>query len=193
MRVKLRDAVQATKTVSYTKKPILYADKCAACDSLYKMLPFSGGDCVGQLEGTFSKCAKDPETGRGLGNHFSTTVCSFQCAHKIITGGWKSIAEYQPYAEIDAILGRASVKITPYLRTERDLLADWEEKNHQDGHRVISSFGIDVWGRPSPKDINTGNIISPANTLTDEEHQTLMETLEFNRSKLSNVLGKKYQ
>lgn len=107
-------------------KPELRADKCQGCGQVFKMEPAHGYRTgLGEVRGIFSECADDPETGKGLGNMFFATVCSFACADKVMKGGWRDIDEYQPYADIDATLLRCECHITSQMKYEDDLVREW--------------------------------------------------------------------
>jgi hypothetical protein len=128
MRVKLEEKVVAEKVVETVVKEALYADRCDGCGKLFDMMPFCNDSYLGQFMGTFGGVADDPETGRGMGNMFVATVCSFACAHEVFAlGGWKRIPQYRPYADADIPLVRAELKITSFVRDERELRRDWEK------------------------------------------------------------------
>lgn len=128
MRIKLEDAVHTEKLMPVQIRPALFASQCDACRKVFHMKPFCNDGRLGELEGTFEKCPDDPETGRGLGNGFYATACSFACAHELFAnGGWRKIARYKPYVDADIQLVRAELKITSFVRDEAQLRKEWSE------------------------------------------------------------------
>lgn len=123
---KLRDEVTGIARVTYTKRPALYASECSACGKLFRMDNHVRGITPAHLEGIFDRCAED-EDGRGIGNMFSATVCSFLCVDTLFSGGWRDMEQYQPFVKADAVLERVSVTITAHIKTEQDLIREWEE------------------------------------------------------------------
>ena len=126
MRFMLRDSVTVTKKVpvKFRKGP-LHAQRCDSCGKVFQMggeVPIRGGNGCGTLVGMFSDSANDKD-GRGLGNSFSSDVCSFACADKVMGGGWKVLKEYKPFAKIGAELVRCEGEIHSRLRTEQEILA----------------------------------------------------------------------
>jgi len=124
-RIKLRNKLTKRVRVTKTVKEALYATVCDNCGKVHQMREFCNDDYLGKLRGTFDRCAND-RNGRGLGNGFSCYVCSFACAHEIMTGGWKRLKDYKPFVKVDATLARAELKITSYVVGEDDLTAEWD-------------------------------------------------------------------
>lgn len=120
--IKLRKAITAKKTISYDKKPDLWAQKCECCGLIFKMDKYCNDQLApAVMSGTFSKCAGDS------GNMFFATVCSFACADKIFKGGWKDLPEYKPYKRVKAILIRVSLGLTSLVKTEENLIKEWQD------------------------------------------------------------------
>lgn len=127
MRIKLRDPVEVTREVKVQARPALHADKCDGCGLVFRMLEFCNEQGRAELRGTFDRCPDD-ENGRGMGNMFRATVCSFACAHRVFTeDGWKKIDEYLSYVKAGATLARAEVVITSTLITEGQIVQAWEQ------------------------------------------------------------------
>lgn len=124
--VMLREPVTGKVTVERQVKPALYASRCDSCLLVFRMLPFCNDQNLGQLDGTFECGDVFDDDGDGLGNMFRATVCSFRCADEIMRGGWRRIEGYRPFVQAGALLARCEVKVTAYLRTEAELVADWE-------------------------------------------------------------------
>jgi hypothetical protein len=132
--IKLKDAIKGKKTVEIVKKPELRATVCDCCGKIYHMGGSldDGRRIAGKLHGIFNNSAWGDD-GRGLGNMFSSSVCSFKCADEIMNGGWKKIKEYKPYVRAKAELYRCELLITTEVLTEEDLVNEWEkmrEKNY---------------------------------------------------------------
>lgn len=119
---KLRDEVTGTTRITYTRRPALYASACSACSKLFQM-DGPRGMTAADLEGVFDCCAED---GRGLGNIFSATACSFECAGALFNGAWHTMAQYQPWVKAGARIEQATITITAHMKTETDLIAEWE-------------------------------------------------------------------
>lgn len=122
----LRKAVKGRKTVSFDKKPQLRGTICDGCGLVHKMEEFCNDTNLGILSGTFDRSATDRD-GRGLGNMFTATVCSFDCADKVMKGKWKDLKDYKPYVLAKANLVRCSVQVTSFIKTENELIKEWEE------------------------------------------------------------------
>jgi len=127
MNVKICNAIKKKKTVTYDARPDLYASKCDLCKKIFGMQAYCNDKYVAALHGTFDKSAADKD-GRSMGNMFSATVCSFECADKLFKGGWKYMNEYKPYIKVNAILVRAECYLTALLQTEKELIKEWKEK-----------------------------------------------------------------
>ncbi len=124
--VKLRDPVTRVEKVKREVKPALYASQCDSCLLVFAMLPFCGDKGLGDLSGTFECGEVVDDDGDGMGNMFRATVCSFRCADELMRGGWMRLDGYAPFVKAGAVLARCEVKVTAYLKTEAQLLADWE-------------------------------------------------------------------
>ena len=74
--IKLKDKVTSKKTVTVEKKPELRANVCDSCGKIFQMKEYCNDQNLAQLRGTFDDCAYSKD-GRGLGNMFFATVCSF--------------------------------------------------------------------------------------------------------------------
>src|SRR5262245_48370002 len=114
--VKLRDEIKTEKMVEVVERPALYAKQCDACRKIFEMDVWCNEAPVARLGGTFT-ASTAMATGR-LGNMFEATVCSFACADKLFTGGWRDMPNYKPFVEADCRLVRASVQLTALMRTE---------------------------------------------------------------------------
>jgi len=125
-RVKLKDAIEGKKTVTVEKKAALYANKCDCCGKIFQMKEYCNDTDLAYLKGTFDSCATGKD-GRGLGNGFSATVCSFKCADKLMTGGWKQMKEYKPFSNEKANLVRCELRITSYVIEEKRLVELWDK------------------------------------------------------------------
>ncbi len=126
--VTLRKAVTGRKRITYTKKAELRALKCDSCGKVFEMKPFCNDSNLANLHGTFDTCATNPATGKGDGNMFNATVCSFACAHKLMNGGWKKLEGYKHYVDAGATLARGECTISVFVRNEKELIADWEAR-----------------------------------------------------------------
>jgi hypothetical protein len=146
MKIKLEEEVVAQKTLPVLVRPALHALKCDGCGEVFDMKEFCNDTGLGQLGGTFEKCAED-ETGRGLGNTFSATVCSFQCAHEVFAnGGWRKMPHYKPFADADIRLVRAKLQITAYVLDEGQIRTAWQAVDHTpDGSRTMPYDLGDKW------------------------------------------------
>lgn len=144
--MKLRDEVQKTENVAvaYVARPELYATQCAACSKVFRMSKWNHNDAdLGYLRGTFDGKGRvvDPESGKGMGNMFFCYVCSFACAHTMMTGGWRDLEEYKPFADADHELIRAELRITSLVTLEAELIREWEstpERTVEDLQRQIA-------------------------------------------------------
>ena len=136
-RIELRKAVTKRKRFTVEVKPRLCAEQCNGCGRVFGMDEYCNDKDLAHFRGTFDKCAAD-ENGRGLGNMFFATACSFACAHKIFTGGWKKMKEYKPYKKIGAILARGELKITPYIKDEDEIVEEWDDKEDEKYFSVSS-------------------------------------------------------
>ncbi len=125
-RVKLKNAIEGKKTVTVEKKAALYATKCDCCGKVFQMKEYCNDTDLGYLKGTFDSMATGSD-GRGLGNGFSANVCSFKCADKLMTGGWKDLKEYKPYVKEKANLVRCELKITSYVIEKKNLISQWDK------------------------------------------------------------------
>jgi hypothetical protein len=147
-RVKLRDEKTRKKTIKATVKPALYALECDGCGRVFRFVGewSSGGNHsqkhrpAGELHGHFDRCAKDRD-GRGLGNMFSATVCSFGCAQHVVDN-WKKIDRYKPYAKAKAKLHRLEIHLSMFTKGEDELVQEWEEKKEEKGWSVPVRLGI---------------------------------------------------
>lgn len=127
MRVQIGEAVREEILVDVEVRPALYVQQCDGCGEHFRMKEFCNDQNLGQLSGTFSGIAVGRD-GRRMGNIFISDVCSFACAHKVLTGGWKKIEEYKPFAEQDYELVRAELKITTMVvRGTKDLRKEWSK------------------------------------------------------------------
>ena len=128
MKTKLRDEIKGTAKVRYTRRPALYAQQCAACGKIFQMHgPKSDRYSIppGTMSGIFDRCAEDK------GNMFSATICSFECAGRLYAGGWRDIKEYRAYARANASLERVEVWLTSDIQTEEEVIAAWEQEEHE--------------------------------------------------------------
>lgn len=122
-RVTVRKETKKAVRQMVVDKEALVAKQCDCCEKIFDMNDNRDGP-AGELRGMFEASVADKD-GRSLGNMFSATACSFLCAHKIVTGGWKKFKDYAPYAKHKVKLGRVSFTISPLI-TEAELLADWQ-------------------------------------------------------------------
>jgi hypothetical protein len=124
-KIKLEDAVTTKKTLDVQVRPALYASKCDSCGKVFHMKPFCNDRELGVVNGTFEESPTDRD-GRGIGNGFIASVCSFACAHEIFAnGGWKKMTDYAVFAKADIRLARAHLTLTPYLQTEEEVRLAW--------------------------------------------------------------------
>lgn len=137
----LREAQTGMARITYTKRPALYASECSACGRLFRMDDRAKDITPAHLKGIFDRCAED-EDGRGLGNVFSATACSFACADVLFSGGWRKMEQYQPYVKVGAILERTSVTITTHVKTESDLIAEWESEAERPAPHTEADMGL---------------------------------------------------
>jgi len=136
--IKLKEKVTSKKTVTVEKKPELRASVCDSCGKIFQMKEFCNDQNLAELRGTFDDIAFGKD-GRGLGNMFFATVCSFQCAHDIMNGGWKKMKEYQPYVMRKSInLVRCELSITSYVKNEDEIISDWTKSKHEE--RIMSNW-----------------------------------------------------
>lgn len=137
MKVKIANARKKKVEITYEERPALYATSCDGCSEIFKMLPWCNDTGLGELTGTFDKCA-----GSG-GNSFSASVCSFYCANKVFAkSGWCDMPKYKEFAEDGATLVRASLKITAHVLTEKGAKKWWKENAptveiDKEGHRTV--------------------------------------------------------
>lgn len=136
---------QVTKRVRRTvvTKDALYASICDCCGKVFQMGELCNEEGRAELRGTFDCCATDPDTGKGLGNGFTATVCSFTCAQKLWDGKWRKLKEYKPYVDVDATLARGKVVLTSDFKEKDELIKEWEEQEEsKEGYdRVFSYYG----------------------------------------------------
>lgn len=119
--VKIKKAIIGKKTVTYEKKPDLWAQKCDCCGKIFKMSKYCNDRLPPAiLSGTFSKCAGNE------GNMFSATVCSFTCAEKIFKGEWENIPDYKLFKRVKAQLIRVELGLTSLIKSEGNLIKEWE-------------------------------------------------------------------
>jgi hypothetical protein len=132
MPIQLREYTETRKEVSVKfVKPALYASKCEACGKVFKMgdglnKPKDPYRNFGTLTGMFDRCAIDSITDKSLGNGFHAEVCSFTCAQKIMDGGWQELKEWKPFVRQGAKLIRCELEIHTAVKTEAELIAEWE-------------------------------------------------------------------
>jgi hypothetical protein len=126
-RIELRKAIRKRKSFTVEVKSQLHADKCDGCGKVFEMEEYCNDKDLASLRGTFDKGAADKD-GRGLGNMFFATACSFACAHEVFTGGWKKMKQYKPFKKVGAILARGELTITPYVKNEDELVEEWDDK-----------------------------------------------------------------
>lgn len=134
--IRLRDPVYEERLVSKMIKPALVADKCDSCGKVFEMREFCNEEGRARLKGTFDRSAVDEATGKGLGNIFWATVCSFQCAHRVFNGGWRDIEGWTAYVKADACLARAEVCITSRVDDEAALIKRWSSDSGSGGSDV---------------------------------------------------------
>jgi hypothetical protein len=126
--IKLKDAIKGKKTITYVKKQDLWARKCDCCGLIFKMEGRSQDSYPPSImHGIFSQCATGKD-GRGLGNMFEATVCSFACADKIFKGGWENMSEYIPYKKEKAHLEWTSLYMTSSIKTEEQIIKEWKNE-----------------------------------------------------------------
>ena len=128
-KVEVRKEVikKCSVVVEYVAKPALLLNKCDACGKTFRMDMFCNDEHLALMVGTFDKCVND-NNGRGLGNGFYATACSFKCAHRLFAeDGWKKMSLYKPYAVANAKLVRAELKITSYITDGTKLAAEWDK------------------------------------------------------------------
>ena len=123
MRVKLEEEVVENRP--QIVKQALWAERCDACQKVFVMGEVCNERGRAQLRGIFDKVPV--VDGRSHGNTFGATVCSFLCAHALFAeGGWRNMAKYKPYADIDATLLRGEVVITVHSQTPEQLRKKWK-------------------------------------------------------------------
>jgi hypothetical protein len=137
--VKLKEAIKGKQTITIEKKPALYASKCDCCGLVFQMEEYCNDKELGYLKGTFDNSAID-SYGKGMGNMFSATVCSFKCADEIMKGGWKRMKDYKPYIKSKANLVRCEVEITAYVIEEKELIKKWEAEKFKSNGFSIGAF-----------------------------------------------------
>jgi hypothetical protein len=132
MRVKLEDEVTVEKKMRVSVRPALIVPKCDGCGKIFYMKKWNPNDeSLGELHGTFDVGGMDivdPRTGKGMGNIFLATVCSFKCAHELFaSGGWRKMENYKPFADADVPLVRAALRITSLVVDEKKVREEWME------------------------------------------------------------------
>lgn len=151
MRVKLKDGKKGKKQITYTKKDDLYAQQCDCCGKIFDMIEFCNDKQLAYMSGTFDRGAAD-SNGKGLGNMFSATICSFKCADTIFNGGWKEMKGYKPYKKEGATLVRASLKITSNVIEEDDIVENWKNRPDRDYNTITFSGGAFFTGGMSEQE-----------------------------------------
>lgn len=170
-RIKLQETVTETVKLTYPDgttdevereiKPALWADKCHGCGLVFHMEPYSGyRQFLAEVHGIFDECGVDEE-GRGLGNMFSATVCSFACADRIMKGGWRDMPDYKPFADIDATLVRAECHVTSLVKDQQQLIRDWAAKPHHPRNVKLGRTGDLAFHNPSGTVFITGGDAGP--------------------------------
>jgi len=133
-RKPIKDPVYKNFLEQREVEPAVWGSECAGCGETFSMRAWCNDSRVSELHGTFDRCAEDPETGRGLGNQFSTVVCSFACADKVMKGGWRDMPVYAPFAKADAALVRCDLTVTALVaKGEAEILADRERRDRPGG------------------------------------------------------------
>ncbi len=125
----LKEEVKGKKTVSYIKKQRLVASKCDSCGVVFNMDKWCNDPLEPSiLRGTFDRAATNNK-GERLGNMFDAVVCSFKCADDIFKGGWKAVSGYYFFKRCKAVLVRVELGLTRLVKTEKELVDEWENKN----------------------------------------------------------------
>lgn len=126
----LKEKIIEEKTVEIVTKQALFANECSCCGKVFTMEKYCNDRLTpSNMEGTFDGgSAYIDDDGRGLGNMFSTTFCSFSCADEIFKGGWKKLEIYKPYANANAELVRIALGLTSLIKEKEELLEEWENK-----------------------------------------------------------------
>jgi len=127
--VTLREKIEGEELVTYTMKPELRALKCECCGKVFQMQPYCNDSIhPAIMTGIFDRMATG-EDGRGLGNMFEATVCSFACADTVFVYGWKELDRYLPYLREGAELVRVQLGLTTSVVEEPELVQAWEAQS----------------------------------------------------------------
>lgn len=120
--IELRKAVTARKRVTYTQRRALHANKCDACGRVYTAEKWNANEPQScKAHGTFhpsSPCE---------GNGFFADVCSFECAGKLMAGGWRKMKAYKCHAKAGGELVRLELHMTRFVYNEAESVKQWEE------------------------------------------------------------------
>jgi len=138
MHVKLADAVTQEETIEVGVRPALHALKCDACGTIFTMAKFSPNDtALGQMHCTFNN-----QHGT---NVFNLHVCSFHCAHELMTGGWRKHPDLQHHAEADVQLVRAELRITSLVLSEALIRSKWQTVDRFEANKRRA---MEMWSEP---------------------------------------------
>lgn len=131
MRIKLAEAVTKQETIEVGVRPALHARKCDACGTIFEMEKWTSGD---QNLGVMTVTFNNPH-GQ---NFLPIDVCSFRCAHEIVTGAWRKVPELKGYADADAQLVRAELKITSIVLTEALVRSKWQSIDRSESNKRMA-------------------------------------------------------
>ena len=123
MKKLIRKAITRKRTIREEVKSALYLLVCDNCGKVFDMQQcYNSSLKPASLQGIFDIAPY------GQGNMFLATVCSFQCAHNLFTGGWKKIKEYKNYARHKAELVWVELRLTNTYKDETTAIKEWESK-----------------------------------------------------------------
>jgi len=112
--VKLRDAVTETRSMEIQIKPALWAFVCDCCGRQFMPADKAQNADNCKMWGKFTGAST---TAQGyMNNHFYARICSFECAGKLMNGGWKELEEFEPYVAQGATLAFVEVKMALFMR-----------------------------------------------------------------------------
>ncbi len=135
MNCKLEDEVMEERVTKVRVRPALYASKRENCGGIFRMKdPKNGNRGIrnGTLSGYFSKDAiRTDGTGIGLGDRFSATVCSFECANTLYMGGWEFLPQYKPFVLVGATLIKIELTLSMPVEDEAAIRKEWMEETLQ--------------------------------------------------------------
>lgn len=140
MYVTVREKVEDTKTVTYTKKPQLTLMQCDTCNTRFHMVKRHSDHRPGIMSGIFDRATSDK------GNMFDFHICSVACAQKLLDGHWKTLPKWAAFVQIEAVIQRATIEISAVL-SEQQMLTAWDEyeQTESSGFVMIGGYSfIDI-------------------------------------------------